>query len=202
MNAATIAAHIVASLFGTAPQPAAAEATVELAAATETATEETMDLSQLRAADPLSHDSATAAIMIEGVRRVLDEELSTLDRRRLGDKVLSERRVQIYEGAFGDGAALVTVNVELRVKDPSEPRSITGVFTLTADGDLATILVPPQMRAEQYAVPHLGDVDADGHDDVHLWTSSPDTTSDTLIRWDGGTARAPRAFEPTYEEGC
>jgi hypothetical protein len=158
-----------------------------------------IDESKLHPVTPISHDSETGAVLIEGVGRVLEQQLGSLDRRRLGQKVLSERRVSIIEGAFGDGVAIVTVNVELRVKDPSEPQSISGVFTLTAAGELGTIVVAPQMRPDNYLITEIGDVDGDGRDDLRLTTKSVSGEDARIVTWNGDV---PAAAAADYEEGC
>ena len=144
-----------------------------------------IDMTKLHPPVPLAHDSAQGARLLEGVRQTLDERLSRADRRRLGRKVLSERRVRIFAGSFGKGTALVVVDVPLRVEDPSEPRCISGVFTLSADARFATAIVPLQMRPERFAVQGLGDVDGDGRDDIQLFSGSHMHGTSGLIRWNG-----------------
>jgi len=105
---------------------------------------------------------------IEGVAKALQENLSSADRKRLGEKVLSPSRVAMVAGKFPSaGAVLVAVNVQLRVSDPEAPEQfISGIFTLTQDGALGSIVVPPKMRPNRYEITAVGDEDGDGLDDV------------------------------------
>ncbi|HET6585929.1 MAG TPA: hypothetical protein VFG69_20875 [Nannocystaceae bacterium] len=145
----------------------------------------TQDRAQLHAPVAISHDSDEGIAMLAGVRTVLDEQLSDADRRRLGRKVLSASRVTMVGGAFpADATTVVTVNVPLRSKDPlAEPRLISGVFTLDAEGTLARIVVPPKMGTQRFDLRALGDVDGDGFDDLELAITGGGSDEHRLVDW-------------------
>jgi len=136
----------------------------------------------------IDHDTDEGETMLGGTRTALDEQLGNADRRRLGNKVLSESRVRIIRGEFpGDADAVVTVNVELRRKDPADPvRFISGVFTLDATGTLAHVIVAPKMQAERFELAAIGDTDDDANDDLLLVVSAGNTASQRMITWAEG----------------
>lgn len=125
--------------------------------------------------------------LIEGIAKVLDEKLSSVNRRRLGRKVLSKSRISIARGTFpASGGFLVTVNVDLRGKDPSGPQKyIAGMFTLTASGDLATIVVPPKTRTKRFDVVSIKDMNGDGSDDFVFTALDAEQTVRHRITWEG-----------------
>lgn len=136
----------------------------------------------------IDHDSTEGETMLSGTRTALDTQLGETDRRRLGKKVLSERRVKIVRGEFpGDADAVVTVNVELRRNDPTDPvRFISGVFTLDATGTLVHVIVAPKMRADRFEIAGVGDTDGDAQDDLQLNVVSDNTSSQRMITWAEG----------------
>lgn len=159
------------------------------------------DRAALHEPAPIKLKSEEGQRRLEGVAAVLQSELSALDRRRLGRKVLSERRVTISPGQFPGADTLVAVNVNLRNKDPEAPQQyISGVFTMTAAGELGSIIAPIKMRPERYELGAIGDVDGDGAADV-VFTVSTETTSQMhLVSWSAGapvdhTVSAPGADE-------
>jgi hypothetical protein len=144
---------------------------------------------QLRAPGLVSLASASGQEHLLTIRNLLDTKLSAADRRRLGKKVLSKSRVQIVEGSFpADATLLVAVNVPMRGE---LGMSISTMFTMTSDGRVATMLHAPKLRLERF-VPHaLGDVDADGFDDVIVKSSYYEGAYDHLLRWpDASPAQA------------
>jgi hypothetical protein len=136
----------------------------------------------------IAHATAEGETMLGGTRAALDTQLGNTDRRRLGKKVLSESRVKIVRGEFpGDADAVVTVNVELRRKDPADPvRFISGVFTLDATGTLAHVIVAPKMQAERFDLAGIGDTDGDAHDDLLLNVIGDNATSQRVVTWAEG----------------
>lgn len=139
----------------------------------------------LRGVEPVKIKSADGERWVGSVATVLDEELVAIDRTRLGRKVLSQARLSVISGTFPDNAtALAVLNVPLRSKDPeATPRAIRGLFTLHADGSLATMLVAPRTDAEVLEVEAIGDVDADGLDDIVWKRVRPEHTQVRLLRW-------------------
>lgn len=183
--------------------PEAAPSTETVAApAAEAVPAADVDESALHPATLVDLRTDEGQTFVEAVRTVLDEQLAPIDRRRLGRKVLSASRVQITEGTFGAGAtALVTVNVELRRKDPIDPPLfISGVFTLDAAGKLGAEIVPLQSRAQRYELESTGDTDGDGIDDFVLGVSDTEEEARRLVSWPGGTP-TERALPPS-EPGC
>jgi hypothetical protein len=140
-----------------------------------------VDSPQLRKPGLVSLASVPGQEQLLAIRNVLDTELSAADRRRLGKKVLSKTRVQIVEGSFpADGTMLVAVNVPMR----AEPAMwISALFTLTSDGRVATMLHAPDFRLERYEPQSLGDVDADGLDDVIFTSAYYEGDYKHLLRW-------------------
>jgi hypothetical protein len=136
----------------------------------------------------IAHDTAEGETLLGGTRTALDTQLSETDRRRLGKKVLSKSRVEIVRAELpGDADAVVTVNVELRRKDPTNPvRFISGVFTLDATGTLAHVIVAPKMRAERFDLVGIGDTDGDAHDDLLLNVTGDNTSSQRVVTWSEG----------------
>jgi hypothetical protein len=167
------------------------------------ATHGTEDMSALHEAEPVRHTTDEGQRWLEGVRTVLDDKLSALDRRRLGRKVLSESRVRFAAGSFPQGGqTVVTVNVPLTMRDPeATPVWISGVFTLGADEELVSVVVPLRMQPARYDLQSMGDVDGDGRDDLLLEVTDPEGTTQRLVTW---TADAPvdRVIAPNADEGC
>lgn len=126
------------------------------------------------------HDSPEGQLWLEGTSKVLMEHLSSHDRRRLGTKVLSPARVSLAKGTFpNQGDVLVTVNVELRLSEPeATPQTIAGMFTLTREGALASMVVAPKMRAARFEVRAIGHHDDDGRHDFEY----DEITDGTLVR--------------------
>ena len=153
-----------------------------------------IDESALQTPSPIAHRSEEGKAIVANIQTVMDEQLSKLDRRRFGKNVLSASRVMMVDGTFAAGGEkLVTVNVQMRLKDPdADPRYISGVFTLAADGTLASTIVPLQWRAERFDLTSIGDVDGDGLDDLRIDASSRTgdeiTTTNHLYQW---TAESP-----------
>ncbi len=143
-----------------------------------------VDAPELRAPAIVSLASARGQEQLVAIRNVLDTKLSHADRRRLGKKVLSKTRVQIFDGNFPGGATtLVAVNVPMK----GEPGSwISSMFTLTSDGDVVTMIHAPRLRLERFDPHMLGDVDADGFDDVTLSSAYYEGQYEHLLRWDDG----------------
>lgn len=139
----------------------------------------------------VSHDSPEGKLWIEGTTRVLAERLSAFDRRRLGTKVLSTSRVSLAKGTFPNGGkVLVTVNVGLRTSDPqAEPQTIAGMFTLGADGGLASMVIDPRMRPSRMEVQGIGNLDGDGMDDFEYEETTPETIVRHRVTWPGGQPR-------------
>lgn len=155
------------------------------------------DADALAEASTISLKSEDGQQRLAAIAAVLDQELSRGDRVRLGRKVLSKRRVSIAKGSFPGGAdALVTINVDLRMKDPEAPQKfISGAFTLTATGELGAVIVPPAMRTERVDLASIGDVDADGTSDL-LFTQGTEAASVMhLVTW-AGTAPADHIVTP------
>jgi hypothetical protein len=138
----------------------------------------------------IRHRSDEGALMLAGVRVVLDGQLSSSDRRRLGRKVLSESRVRLIDGTFpAGGTTLVTVNVPLRLTDPAaEPKFISGVFTLDDTGALAAIVVAPKMQAQRFDVEAIGDSDGDAMDEVVLAVAGAEVPERRMVSWADGAA--------------
>ena len=135
----------------------------------------------------ITHESSAGQSVVEGLSRVLAENLSPLDRRRLGSKVLSKSRVTIYEGTFaGGGTRLVAVNVNLRHKDPEATQQyISGVLTVTEQGEFVAAVVPPRMRPEKFAIENLGDIDGDGSDDFVYNAENATEKTRHRVTWNG-----------------
>lgn len=127
---------------------------------------------------------------MEGIVRILDAQLSRRDRIRLGNKVLSKRRVSITKGDFPDGAdAVIAINVDLRLRDPEAPaKFISGLFTMKSGGDLGAVIVPLGIRTERVDVLSVGDVDADGATDVVFVQTEGEISVMHLITWDASAA--------------
>lgn len=140
-----------------------------------------VDSPQLRNPGLVALSSATGQEQLVAIRALLDTKLSAADRKRLGKKVLSKTRVKIIEGSFpNDATLLVSIAVPMKV----EPgMSISALFTMTSDGEVATMLHAPQMRLEHYEPQSLGDVDADGLDDVVFESAYYEGRYKHLLRW-------------------
>jgi len=134
------------------------------------------------------HDSPEGQLWLEGTSKVLAEHLSSLDRRRLGTKVLSPSRVGLTKGKFPHhGDVLVTVNVELRVSEPdAAPQTITGMFTLTREGALASMIIEPKMRGARYEIRAIGHHDDDGQHDFEYDETSLTTVTQHRVTWAEG----------------
>ncbi len=132
----------------------------------------------------VSYDSAQGQRVVEALPGILAGELSTLDRRRLGTKVLSKSRVSIERGRFSKGGTMVVfVNVNLRAKDPeADPKFISGVLTVTDDGALASVLVPPKMSTARFDFEALSDGDGDGVDEVTYVATDPSGAQRRRVR--------------------
>lgn len=135
----------------------------------------------------IKHKSKAGQQVVEGLAGVLAQELSALDRTRLGRKVLSASRVSIVQGTFsGGGTRAVAVNVNLRMKDETKPQQyISGVFTVTDTGGLIAVVVPPRMRPTKYAFEKLGDSDGDGSDDFVYTAQSDQSITRHRVTWNG-----------------
>ncbi|MEM6294199.1 MAG: hypothetical protein AAGA54_23165 [Myxococcota bacterium] len=133
--------------------------------------------------------STTGRAVAAALPEIFSENLSALDRKRLGRKVFSESRVQIARGSFPDGAGLVViVNVNLRSKDPEGPtKFIGGMLTMKDDATLGAIAVPLRMREARFELEAVTDVDGDGTDEIVYVTQTQTDSTRNRIRWtDGG----------------
>ena len=134
---------------------------------------------KLRAAKPMKLTEERVA----SVRTVLDEKLSRGDRRKLGKKVLTKSRVAMIDGTFADGGTtLVAVNVPMRGHDTF----ISALFTLDADGELATVIRAPKARIDRFDPQSVGDLDGDGLDDILFRSSYYEGEFTHLTRWEDG----------------
>jgi hypothetical protein len=140
-----------------------------------------VDSPQLRKPGRVALSSATGQEQLVAIRAMLDSKLSAADRKRLGKKVLSKTRVQMIEGSFpNDATMLVSIDVPMKV----EPgMSISALFTMTSDGEVATMLHAPKMRLEHFEPQSLGDIDADGLDDVVFESAYYEGRYKHLLRW-------------------
>ena len=145
------------------------------------------DASAFAEPDTIRVDSDEGQRRIEAVATVLDDKLSSRDRRYLGSKVLSKSRVTIAKGKCPGGAdTLVTVNVNLRKKTEEDPQKyISGVFTLDSGGSLGAIIVPLQTRTERFDLEAVGDVDGDGAADALVTESGDVKSAMHVYAWDG-----------------
>ena len=134
--------------------------------------------------------SETGKTHLAGVAAVLDQQLSRIDRRYLGNKVLSKRRVSIAKGSFPKGAdKLVTVNVDLRKKKEEDPQKyISGVFTMSASGELVDTIVQLRTRTERFELQALGDVDGDALTDAVVVKANDTDSTTHLFAWTGGAS--------------
>ena len=171
--------------------------------ATMFATQGAEDMSALHEAEALRHATDEGQRWLQGARTVVDEQLSAVDRRRLGRKVLSESRVRFAAGSFPQGGqTIVTVAVPLTMRDPEAPPTwISGVFTLGADEQLVSVIVPLSMQTLRYDLRSMGDVDADGRDDLLFDVTDPQGTTQRLVTWADGVP-VERVIDPTGDEGC
>ncbi len=162
---------------------------------------DSFDNTALAQASTIALKSEDGQRRLEGIAKVLDDELSSGDRTRLGRKVLSKRRVTIAKGSFPGGAdTLVTVNVDLRMRDPEAPQKyISGAFTMASDGELGAVVVPLQMRTDRIDLQSLGDVDGDGATDVVFTKSDATASAMHLVTWTGA-APADHVVTPEPSE--
>lgn len=146
--------------------------------------------SSMQTPTEIKHKSPAGQSVLGGLSGILAEKLGALDRRRLGSKVLSESRVSIAAGTFaGGGTRLVAVNVNLRLKDPeATPQYISGVFTVTDEGGLVAVVVPPRMRPDKFAFEKVGDTDGDGSDDFVYTAANAEETTRHRVTWNGTQA--------------
>ncbi len=156
----------------------------------------------MKAPTPIAHGSEDGQRVVEGLGNILAEKLSPLDRRRLGKKVLSKSRVSIAQGSFaGGGTRLVALNVNLRMKDPEAVQQyISGLVTVDDAGGLVSVIVPPKMQPEAFAIEKIGDTDGDGSDDFVYTATSAETTTTHRVTWNG-TEVVDRANTPKPAEG-
>jgi len=135
----------------------------------------------------IKHASEDGQRVVEGLAGILADELAPIDRTRLGAKVLSESRVSIVQGTFaGGGTRLVAVNVNLRMKQADDVQQyISGIFTVTGEGGLVAVVVPPRMRPEKYVFEKVGDIDGDGSDDFVYASVGVEGSSRHRVTWNG-----------------
>ena len=135
----------------------------------------------------VKHASEDGQRVVGGLAGILADKLAPIDRTRLGTKVLSESRVSIVQGTFaGGGTRLVAVNVNLRVKEADGvPQFISGIFTVTGEGGLVAVVVPPRMRPEKFAFEKVGDIDGDGSDDFVYASEGAEGSSRHRVTWNG-----------------
>ncbi len=139
----------------------------------------------------IKHKSGEGQRVVEGLAAILSEKLAPVDRKRLGQKVLSASRVSIVQGTFaGGGTRVVAINVNLRMKDPSATQQyISGMFTVTDTGGLVAVVVPPRMRPEKFGFEKIGDIDGDGSDDFVYTSQGPEGSSRHRVTWNGSEAK-------------
>jgi hypothetical protein len=149
-----------------------------------------VDAPELRKPGLVPLASAEGQEHLVTIRNVLDTKLSSADRKRLGKKVLSKNRVQIVDGSFPDGGTmLVVINVPMKGE---LVMSISSMFTLTSEGEIATMLHAPKMRHDHFELHALGDVDADGFDDLTFMSAYYEGQYEHLLRWNDGKPSVAR----------
>jgi len=143
--------------------------------------------------------SAEGRRLVAALGEIVRDQLSPLNKRRLGTKVMSESRVELARGRFPDaGTAVVLVNVNLRSKSPDDPaKFIGGILTLNADAGLATVAVPLQMRETRFELEAVTDVDGDGTDEIVYVARTQGGQSRHRVRW---TAQGPKTTELPPEQ--
>ncbi len=144
------------------------------------------------AGSTVRYRSETGKAVAAALPDIFAENLSALDRKRLGRKVFSESRVQIARGTFPDGASMVViVNVNLRSKNPDAPaKFIGGMLTMKDDATLGAIALPLRMREARFELEAVTDADADGTDEIVYVTQTQTESTRHRIRW---TASGPKS---------
>lgn len=153
---------------------------------TDNAAEETAK-SGMRRPVEIKHKSQAGQRVVEGLGAILAKELSPVNRKRLGSKVLSASRVSIVQGSFaGGGTRVVAINVNLRMSDTAvEQQYIGGIVTVDDSGNLVSVVVPPRMRPLAYGFEKLGDTDGDGSDDFVYSATGSEQTWRYRVTWKG-----------------